>query len=141
MLVRWHKSSLHGLSLLLLASASIQPAQSSSLTVCSLWNRWLELEECSVGTRGKLVSSTLNSNSCCAARQHTQTLLPACWCVAVIDRLVSSRKTKTDQLITVRVVTWLILPVVICLSQRLSHACLSINCLYCETANGSLNQL
>jgi hypothetical protein len=25
-------------------------------------------------------------------------------------------------------VTWLILPVVICLSQRLSHACLSINC-------------
>ncbi len=37
--------------------------------------------------------------------------------------------------------TWLILPVVICLSQRLSHACLSINCLYCKTANGSLNQL
>ena len=40
-----------------------------------------------------------------------------------------------------RIATWLILPVVICLSQRLSHACLSINCLYCETANGSLNQL
>ena len=40
-----------------------------------------------------------------------------------------------------KAVTWLILPVVICLSQRLSHACLSINCLYCETANGSLNQL
>ncbi|KAJ6063512.1 hypothetical protein N7499_012192 [Penicillium canescens] len=31
--------------------------------------------------------------------------------------------------------------VVICLSQRLSHACLSISNLYCETANGSLNQL
>jgi hypothetical protein len=28
------------------------------------------------------------------------------------------------------IVTWLILPVVICLSQRLSHACLSINNLY-----------
>ena len=28
---------------------------------------------------------------------------------------------------TRKVVTWLILPVVICLSQRLSHACLSIN--------------
>lgn len=41
----------------------------------------------------------------------------------------------------VKAVTWLILPVVICLSQRLSHACLSINCLYGETANGSLNQL
>src|SRR5438876_1118556 len=39
------------------------------------------------------------------------------------------------------VVTWLILPVVICLSQRLSHACLSISKLYGETANGSLNQL
>jgi hypothetical protein len=41
----------------------------------------------------------------------------------------------------VKVVTWLILPVVICLSQRLSHACLSISKLYSETANGSLNQL
>ena len=40
-----------------------------------------------------------------------------------------------------RTATWLILPVVICLSQRLSHACLSISDLYCETANGSLNQL
>jgi hypothetical protein len=36
---------------------------------------------------------------------------------------------------------WSILPVVICLSQRLSHASLSISNLYCETANGSLNQL
>lgn len=30
-------------------------------------------------------------------------------------------------LVHVQIVTWLILPVVICLSQRLSHACLSIN--------------
>ena len=36
--------------------------------------------------------------------------------------------------------TWLILPVVICLSQRLSHACESSG-RYNETANGSLNQL
>lgn len=36
---------------------------------------------------------------------------------------------------------WLILPVVICLSQRLSHACLSTHGRYSETANGSLNQL
>ena len=42
---------------------------------------------------------------------------------------------------TLKIVTWLILPVVICLSQRLSHACLSISNLYGETANGSLNQL
>lgn len=40
-----------------------------------------------------------------------------------------------------KIVIWLILPVVICLSQRLSHACLSISKLYSETANGSLNQL
>jgi hypothetical protein len=40
-----------------------------------------------------------------------------------------------------KIVTWLILPVVICLSQRLSHACPSISDLYGETANGSLNQL
>ena len=39
------------------------------------------------------------------------------------------------------IATWLILPVVIRSSQRLSHACLSINTLYCETANGSLYQL
>ena len=50
----------------------------------------------------------------------------------VLGRLIASVR---------KVATWLILPVVICLSQRLSHACLSINCLYCETANGSLNQL
>ena len=42
---------------------------------------------------------------------------------------------------TPRTAIWLILPVVICLSQRLSHACLSMSCSYCETANGSLNQL
>ena len=35
---------------------------------------------------------------------------------------------------------WLILPVVICLSQRLSHACLSTYLRHGETANGSLNQ-
>ena len=39
---------------------------------------------------------------------------------------------------TLKIVTWLILPVVICLSQRLSHACLSISNLYGETANGSM---
>jgi hypothetical protein len=35
--------------------------------------------------------------------------------------IVPTRSAKT------MIVTWLILPVVICLSQRLSHACLSIN--------------
>ena len=35
-------------------------------------------------------------------------------------------------------ITWLILPVVICLFQRLSHAGLSISYYYSETANSSL---
>ncbi len=38
-------------------------------------------------------------------------------------------------------IIWLILPVVICLSQRLSHACLSTGYKDGETANGSLDQL
>jgi hypothetical protein len=50
---------------------------------------------------------------------------------------VSSRASAPEG----KIVTWLILPVVICLSQRLSHACLSISNIYRETANGSLNQL
>ena len=50
-------------------------------------------------------------------------------------------RRRGSLLASVKIVTWLILPVVICLSQRLSHACLSISNLYCETANGSLNQL
>ena len=37
--------------------------------------------------------------------------------------------------------TWLILPVAICLSQRLSHACLSTSSHPSETANGSLNHI
>jgi len=35
----------------------------------------------------------------------------------------------------------LILPVIICLSQRLSHACLSTSRVHGETADGSLNRL
>ena len=43
-------------------------------------------------------------------------------------RSPSQRCLDADQeVVTDRVVNWLILPVVICLSQRLSHACLSIN--------------
>ena len=58
------------------------------------------------------------------------------------DRCCRCRvRHETAIRITYQRVIWLILPVVICLSQRLSHACLSISNLYCETANGSLNQL
>ena len=35
--------------------------------------------------------------------------------------------SRFELALTAEIVTWLILPVVICLSQRLSHACLSIN--------------
>ena len=53
---------------------------------------------------------------------------------------VKSKPYETDSKF-VSIVTWLILPVVIRLSQRLSHACASISDSYCETANGSLYQL
>ncbi|EAA18702.1 hypothetical protein [Plasmodium yoelii yoelii] len=44
-------------------------------------------------------------------------------------------------ILLILIVTWLILPVVICLSQRLSHASESIYTIIVETANGSLKQL
>ena len=43
----------------------------------------------------------------------------------VFEELMLVAETRSASLGLV--VTWLILPVVICLSQRLSHACLSIN--------------
>ena len=70
-------------------------------------------------------------------------------CVAVPLRLVGSSHnacclsklcSSSDDFLA-NVVTWLILPVVICLSLRLSHASLSISKLYSETADGSLKQL
>ena len=46
------------------------------------------------------------------------------WAVLVLDACVQwALWVRAAE----RIVTWLILPVVICLSQRLSHACLSIN--------------
>jgi hypothetical protein len=56
--------------------------------------------------------------------------------------LLAAANSSSSLGVCLTLVTWLILPVVICLSQRLSHACLSINSfVLCETANGSLNQL
>jgi hypothetical protein len=60
------------------------------------------------------------------------------WRQGGVERCPLSLYARNDA----KAATWLILPVVICLSQRLSHACLSIRG-HCslETANGSLNQL
>ena len=41
--------------------------------------------------------------------------------------LIIGRDYPRTQSAPAKIVTWLILPVVICLSQRLSHACLSIS--------------
>ena len=68
-------------------------------------------------------------------------------CSLLLCHLWTRRKSNNESLllaireVSLTTVTWLILPVVICLSQRLSHACLSINILYCETAYSSLYQL
>lgn len=59
------------------------------------------------------------------------------WCLEA----AAAMRTLPGAFLFFTIVIWLILPVVICLSQRLSHACLSISNLYSETANGSLNQL
>ena len=67
---------------------------------------------------------------------HTQKVMPrASARVRWYNRSRSRRKTALI------IDPWLILPVVICLSQRLSHACLSTSCVsHGETADGSLNQ-
>ena len=108
-------------------------------------NRWVEAEEwpMSFDAWGFRVWMTLDSWFF-ARMAHWALLLQSCrfmhspcfrawWCMA--------GQWASAFCPVVKLATWLILPVVICLSQRLSHACLSINCLYCETANGSLNQL
>ena len=57
----------------------------------------------------------------CLQSRLGSSCFPSCECrVAVAPR--GGRSCGAD-----KEVTWLILPVVICLSQRLSHACLSIN--------------
>ena len=48
-------------------------------------------------------------------------------CFALASRLLQSGSSFLRYLILIAI--WLILPVVICLSQRLSHACLSSHCL------------
>ena len=86
-------------------------------------------EGCEIGEQGSFQSvvespllSSLNANGDCAS-----TRVGKCF----NQRTNSSPEKKgvsPKYLVWIRkVVTWLILPVVICLSQRLSHACLSIN--------------
>src|SRR5690349_360217 len=53
-----------------------------------------------------------------------------CWHLAAIILLLPLPDVNALKLAFQNRATWLILPVVICLSKRLSHACLSINCLY-----------
>ena len=76
-----------------------------------------------------------------AGARHQQEKIPLLYLRAFGRPWAACKCFTCGVLCAVKAVTWLILPVVICLSQRLSHACLSINCLYGETANGSLNQL
>ncbi len=61
--------------------------------------------------------------------------------VFLINNLTISLLLPSWLEVSLRIVIWLILPVVIRLSQRLSHACLSIKVTYNETANGSFKQL
>jgi hypothetical protein len=59
----------------------------------------------------------------CVPRTYTLASWRCCCCCLLfgVKEQVSSRMEMMGE------GTWLILPVVICLSQRLSHACVSIN--------------
>jgi hypothetical protein len=58
------------------------------------------------------------------------------WCLVLVDEASNATTTHRQQY-TIEI--WLILPVVICLFQGLSHACLRITALQ-ESAHGSLHQ-
>jgi hypothetical protein len=62
----------------------------------------------------------------CSAMEASDSSAPTChW---ILSMCTVRRRLKTPMSANAQSkVTWLILPVVICLSQRLSHACLSIN--------------
>ena len=130
---------------------------------CAPWERGVSgsggARACSrerVGARATPTHSIHCARTCCSQRGSVRVaraaMRPLSWarrCARVSRRLVARsvalRVVRVSPGIgasrAARQATWLILPVVICLSQRLSHACLSISDLYCETANGSLNQL
>ena len=103
-------------------------------------DRWCGRDECTAGPRGERLRGGRRKALGCFACPvfNSRHSVRACRASA---REFSGGFGSGDLGPATRAATWLILPVVICLSQRLSHACLSINCLYCETANGSLNQL
>jgi hypothetical protein len=67
------------------------------------------------GTRGRSVRSLMSTKG-------LRTLRPRCGLAFMARSRGADASASLES-----VVTWLILPVVICLSQRLSHACLSIN--------------
>ena len=94
----------------------------------------------SVDTLGTWISCLLVLATRLGSQQKALSVSPlrrvvACVWVRPTPRLVASQDTSEErsfvvfQPLTQRLLraTWLILPVVICLSQRLSHACLSIS--------------
>ena len=88
--------------------------------------------ECAYGTvrLGKLDSSVNSSVLVIGMQRLIRRRYVSCQHTPVPSRasvLVGSSVCNSVNSFTWTVVTWLILPVVICLSQRLSHACLSIH--------------
>jgi hypothetical protein len=94
---------------------------------CVTWKRW----------QSRLVDEILNASAymCHSGTRFGKSLTQQMVTYSLRSALDSLRRFVYTRLLTVptprflcvyRVVTWLILPVVICLSQRLSHACLSI---------------
>ena len=70
-----------------------------------------------VGKRTFIINVELQSDG---AVENSKLKQFSCWCQQRFGAFPQAGESKQDE-------TWLILPVVICLSQRLSHACLSIS--------------
>ena len=72
-------------------------------------------------------SGQLNRLLRCLCFWHSQSNSLGCFGVPYLVTLAPFGESAWVLVPELRIVTWLILPVVICLSQRLSHACLSIS--------------
>ena len=108
--------------------------------LCKTLCKWKGTRQCK---QIALSAACFEARRCsCVVNSRTVTLCLFCTTSVCVQYLLEKNQLNTTCLLFLfTIVTWLILPVVICSSQRLSHACVSISIIQSETANGSLNQL
>jgi hypothetical protein len=99
------------------------------------WNKGIWPETCENGKWGDAICGF--KEACTLSYRERKAPLSCGGSLIYVKEMTNSTSRKASALSHAsswwprkrdrKVVTWLILPVVICLSQRLSHACLSIN--------------